>query len=210
MKNILFVGAHPDDLELMAGGTVKRVLNEGGTVHALTVSNGTWVGHDSKIFRDSNIAIKEAEEASKVLGYSVEHLNEKTLEIEYKDSIVSKILESIESIKADTIICPWIGDLHKDHSEVAKMAIAASRKIPRVLMGQANWYIAEHMFTPNIFIDISETYDDKIKALECYESVGMQRVGNKYRKLVDSLSSYYGSISSSDRAEGFITNKFTL
>ena len=65
MKNILFVGAHPDDLELMAGGTVKRVLNEGGTVHALTVSHGTWVGHDSKIFRDSNIAIKEAEEASK-------------------------------------------------------------------------------------------------------------------------------------------------
>ena len=30
IKNLLFVGAHPDDLEVMAGGTVKRVINEGG------------------------------------------------------------------------------------------------------------------------------------------------------------------------------------
>ena len=42
MKNILVIGAHPDDLEWMAGGTVANAIANGGKVHLLTLTNGTW------------------------------------------------------------------------------------------------------------------------------------------------------------------------
>jgi LmbE family N-acetylglucosaminyl deacetylase len=207
IKNLLFIGAHPDDLEVMAGGTVKRVINEGGNVHALIVSDGTWVGPNSEVYRDAELAKLEAVSASKIIGHSIDFLDEKTLEISYKDSVVVSILKCIDKIKADTIICPWVDDLHQDHSEVARMAIAASRKVPRVLMAQANWYVANGTFTPNIFFDISDTYDDKMQALECYESE-MKRTGETWRVFHDSLTRYYGLISSCERAEGFLTHKY--
>ena len=93
IKNLLFVGAHPDDLEVMAGGTVKRVINEGGNVHALIVSDGTWVGPNSEVYRDAELAKLEAVNASKIIGYSIDFLDEKTLEISYKDSIVVSIFK---------------------------------------------------------------------------------------------------------------------
>lgn len=207
IKNLLFVGAHPDDLELMAGGTVKRIINQGGKVHALTLSDGTWNGPNEEVYRDSDLAISEASKASKLLGYTVDYLDEKTLNIKYKDSIVAEILNCIDKINADTIICPWIDDLHRDHSEAGRMALAASKKVPRVLMGQVNWYVANGMFNPNIFFDISETYNAKIQALECYESE-MKRIGETWKAYLDSITKYYGLISSCKRAEGFLTHKY--
>jgi len=89
----------------------------------------------------------------------------------------------------------------------SRIAIGASRKIPRVLLGQCNWYIYKNLFTPNIFIDISETYKYKIQALKCYKSE-MNRVGTKWLDYIDSITKTYGYIASAKRAEGFIASKF--
>lgn len=214
IESVLFIGAHPDDLEFMAGGTAKRVIDEGGRVHVLTITNGSWTGPDGSVFRDGGIAIAEAEAAAKAIGYSVEHMgtsdgDERVFGISYKDATVTKILDTAQRIAADTIICPWLGDVHVDHQVVARMAIAASRRIPRVLMGQGNWYVGTQTFNPNLFVDISATYEAKMSALECYSSE-MARTGSVWLSYHDALTRYYGLIAGVERAEGFVSAKFAI
>lgn len=60
MKNVLVVGAHPDDLEWMAGGTVAKIVSDGGKVHLITLTNGTWKDASGNYYRDKDIAISEA------------------------------------------------------------------------------------------------------------------------------------------------------
>jgi N-acetylglucosamine malate deacetylase 1 len=209
MKNVLVVGAHPDDLEWMAGGTVANVIAQGGKVHLLTFTNGTWKDADGNYYRDKQVAINEATIAAKVLGYSLEHLDEPCLDVTFRDSLVVKVLEKIDKINADTIICPWIDDLHRDHEMTARIAISASRRVPRVLMGMCNWYVFRTPFNPNFFVDISETYHKKMEALECYKSE-MARIGTTWRKYHDNITSNYGLMVNTNRAEGFISYKYKL
>lgn len=209
MKNILVVGAHPDDLEWMAGGTVAKTIAEGGKVHLLTLTNGTWKDAGGNYYRDKQIAVEEANEAAKALGYSLEHLDEPCLDVGFRDEIVVKVLNRIDSIKADTIICPWIDDLHHDHEITARIAVSASRKVPRVLMGMCNWYVFRTPFNPNFFVDITGTYSKKMQALECYKSE-MSRIGDTWRKYHDNITTNYGLMVNTERAEGFITYKYKL
>lgn len=209
MKNILVVGAHPDDLEWMAGGTVANAIANGGKVHLLTLTNGTWKDANGNYYRNKQIAIDEANAAANSLGYTIEHLNEPCLDVNFRDELVVKVLSRIDYINADTIICPWIDDLHRDHEMTARIAISASRRVPRVLMGMCNWYVFRTPFNPNFFVDITNTYNKKMQALECYKSE-MNRIGSTWRKYHDNITSNYGLMVNVERAEGFITYKYKL
>ena len=209
MKNVLVVGAHPDDLEWMAGGTVAKIISEGGKVHLITLTNGTWKDASGNYYRDKDIAISEAKKAASVLGYTIEHLDEPCLDVNFRDALVVQVLNRIDKINADTIICPWIDDLHHDHEMTARIAVSASRRVPRVLMGMCNWYVFRTPFNPNFFVDISDTYSKKMAALECYESE-MKRIGGTWRKYHDNITSNYGIMVNVERAEGFISYIYRL
>ena len=47
-KNILFVGAHPDDIEIGCGGTISKHLSMGDNVYVLVLSNGEKGKHPAK------------------------------------------------------------------------------------------------------------------------------------------------------------------
>lgn len=152
MKSVLVIGAHPDDLECMAGGTVARIVIDGGDVHFITLTKGSWRAPDGKVYREYGIGITEMQNAAKILGYTFESYDYPGLDLTFKDSIVVQILKRCNEMKADTIICPWFDDLHPDHAVAAHIAQSASRKIPRVLMGQVNWYISKNYFSPNFLL----------------------------------------------------------
>jgi LmbE family N-acetylglucosaminyl deacetylase len=158
--------------------------------------------------REKAAALAEERAAAKVLGYSVENLEYQALALEFKDQMVVDTLKRIQELKIDTIICPWERDSNHDHEIVARIAFAASRKVSRVLMGQINYYLRE-VFTPNIFVDISNTFDQKIQSLECYESQ-WSRQGTDWHEFLDVTSRYYGKMIGVKRAEGFVTSKFLL
>ncbi len=207
MKNVLVVGAHPDDLEWMAGGTCAKMLRAGGKVHLLTLTNGTWRDASGKRHRAEDVALSEARAAADMLGYTVEHLDEPCMDLNFRDALVVKILSCIEKVNADTVICPWIDDLHRDHEITARLVISASRRVPRVLMGQCNWYVFRKTFTPNFFVDITETYALKMKALQCYQTE-MKRSGVVWSNYIDNTTANYGLIVGTERAEGFVSYKF--
>ncbi len=204
--NILCVIAHPDDLEIMAGGTLAKWINEGHKVYALTFTDGVWTSPDEIVMRDRKEALFEEKNAADLLGYAVENLQYEAMHMKFQDRHVCEVLERIDRFKIDTIICPWEKDLHHDHEVVSRIAISASRRVSRVLMGQINYYLRDS-FTPNLFVDITSTWSKKIESLKCFKSQ-WDRQGYEWSQFLDEITHHYGRMIGVERAEGFITRKF--
>lgn len=204
-RSVLCVIAHPDDLELMAGGTVAKWIGDGHSVHVLTISDGVWTAPSSTLMRDSVAAWREEKAAANLLGFTVENLGYPAMDLKFEDKLVVEVLRRIEDRKVDTLICPWERDLHHDHEIVSRITMSASRRVPRVLMGQINYYLRE-VFTPNVFVDITETWEQKISALECYVTQ-WERAGKDWYAFLDETTRYYGRMVGVERAEGFVSRK---
>lgn len=208
MKNILVVIAHPDDLELMAGGSVIKWLAEGKNVYVITFTHGSWVSPEGKIVRTIEESLLEEELAANFIGYKCENLKQETLHLSYKDEYVVEVLNRISKFNIDTLVCPYKGDLHQDHEVISRITLSASRRVPNLLMGQINYYMRE-FFTPNIFVDITDTWDKKIEAIKLYKGQ-WERTGSEWIEFLDATSKYYGKIIGVERAEGFYSPKIIL
>lgn len=205
--NILVMNAHPDDLELMAGGSVARWNREGHQIHAITVSAGGWID-PAGTSHPRETAIADEQRAADKLGYAVENLNEPAMDMKHEDRLVRIVLDRIQRYQIDTLVCPYEGDIHHDHEVLSRIALSASRRVPRVLMGQINWYL-RRPFTPNIFVDITDTWDLKIAALKCYHEE-WRRAGEKWISWLDESSRIWGRMMGVQRAEGFVSQKYLL
>ena len=203
---ILCLIAHPDDLELMAGGSIAKWIIEGHKVHVLTFTDGVWTNHGGVLMRNSEDALSEEQNAAKYLNYSVENLKYPAMNLKFEDNHVCEVLERIEKLEIDTILCSLGNGSHHDHEVVSRIAISASRRVPRILMGQINSYVRD-FFTPNIFVDITSTWTKKIDALKCFKSQWI-RAGDDWYNFLDETSRYYGRICGVERAEGFVSKKF--
>lgn len=207
-QKILCVIAHPDDLELMAGGSIARWIQDGASVSVLTFTNGVWRSPEGKLMRNPTDALDEEKAAAECVGYSVENLQFPAMDLEFKDSYVLEVLKRIEKNRPDTLLCPWSNDLHHDHEVVSRITFSASRRVPRLMMGQINYYLKD-FFVPNLFVDISDTWDKKIDALKCF-SGQWERAGSDWYEYLDLTTRYYGKIAGVKRAEGFISGKYLI
>lgn len=209
MKNILAVVAHPDDLEIMAGGAVIKFLREGKHVHVLVLTDGSWLSPDGVKVRSREDVDKEVQSVVNFMKYDTyEILSEETLNLQFKDSLVCEVLSRIKKYDIDTLICPWENDTHRDHRIANEIATSASRRVPNFLVGQINYYIKES-FTPNFYVDISDVWDEKIKCVSKFESQ-WQRSETDWTEFMDIVSRYNGKVVGCYRAEGFIVRKLLI
>lgn len=207
-QSVICVVAHPDDLELMAGGTIASWIASGSRVNVLSLSDGSWVAPDGKLMRDQQEAFDEENAAAQFLGYQVENLGLPAMNLRYEDRLVVEVLRRVDTYRPDLLICPWERDSHHDHEIASRIAMAASRRIPCILMGQINYYLRD-IFTPNMFVDITNTWEKKLHSLECYAKQ-WERAGQDWFEYLDITTRYYGKMIGVKRAEGFVTRKFLL
>ncbi len=205
-KNILCLAAHPDDIELMAGGSIPKWIKQGHSVRALTFTDGLWRSPEGVVMRNAKEALSEEKKSADYLGYKGENLGFAAMELQFSDKLVCEALCRVKKYKIDTIVCPWEKDIHHDHEVVARIALSAGRRVPHILMGQINYYLRE-FFTPNIFVDITPYWQRKINALKCFKSE-WKRQGKEWHEFIDASSLYYGKICGVGRAEGFVSRKF--
>lgn len=201
--NILFVGAHHDDLELSCGASVKRWSDAGHQVDCAILTNSSWITPDGTKMGDAEESIREATEASEILGYNLFSLNlSDDFKLCYEDKHVVTLLNLMSTRKTNLLIIPSHTDAHPMHSVTHQIAMAASRKIPRVLAVQISWNASHDLFHPVFFMDISNTLDAKLEALQCYQRE-WARTGVDWQKFVNSSAQLYGLRSNCSLAEGF-------
>lgn len=209
IKNILAVVAHPDDLEMMAGGFLLKMKDCGCSVHVLILTNGTWTTPDGVQMRDVHVIDKILDNVKSFMGYeSLRRLDIPAQSLSFCDELVCEILKSIKQHKIDTIVTTWDQDVDNDHKIVADVVMAASKLVPRVIMSQVNYYI-NHFFVPNLFVDITDYWDKKLCAMSKYTDE-WDRQGDNWTEFMDISSRYYGKAVNVHRAEGFIARKYLI
>lgn len=159
---ILAVGAHPDDVELGAGGTLAKHAKRGDKIHILVMSSGERGGSASQ-------RTKEAKQAARILGVSkIDVHNLPDAEVTDKVETVMKIENVINQIHPQRVYIHSSKDTHQDHRYTAFASISAARYVPEILAYESP--LAFPSFNPQVFTDITDTLQTKIKALMTYKS----------------------------------------
>lgn len=218
--NILAIGCHPDDLEIGCGGTLAAYAAKGHTVIMCHVANGN-MGH-AEIMPDelNRIRTKEAEDAGKILGAKeVISLDVPDLYPNYhQDEVRKELTRIIRYAKPDFIIAHDPQDYMQDHREAGTLAFDTSFSSSIVHYAQGDhtygdivpiYYmdtLAGINFIPTMYVDITDTIDRKLEALNCHQSQIRWMADHDHIDFLDfvrTCSKYRGLQSNCGFAEGF-------
>lgn len=177
--NILAIGAHFDDVELGCGGSIIKHALKGEKVYIYIATHSGYTSQAKLTIRNKRIAYEEGKKAAKILGAQLICGNFETLRLEFTEELNSELLRIIEGKKIDLIYTHWIGDIHHDHSSLAKTTLHAGRHVKRLLMYRSNWYHSTIDFKNNFYVDITNVWQIKEKAIMAHKSE-YNRVGKKW------------------------------
>jgi len=216
MTNVLVVAAHPDDETLGCGGTLLRHVDEGDSVHWLIATAMTpETGHTSaEIDRRS----KEIDTVAKKYKFaSVNQLGFDTagLDVQSRKRIIENLLGQVEKIKPHSLYLPFPGDVHSDHQVVFECAMAAVKKFRTPYIGKIMTceILSEtefgmdpsHLpFRPNLFVDISDFLEEKIRIMNTYEGETGNFPFPRSEQAIRSLAAFRGVQCASTYAEAFM------
>ncbi len=120
--NIVIFGAHPDDAEVYAGGTMLRWVDAGCRVHVVSLTNGD-IGHYAQC--GSELAVRRARESALAAergGYTTQTLHHHDGELMPSLELRREIVRLIREHRADVVLAHRPCDYHPDH-RYASMAV---------------------------------------------------------------------------------------
>ncbi len=184
-KKILIIAAHPDDEILGCGGTVARLTKEGYQAYTLILGEGI-TSRDKT--RERDLREKEIEilkmntsKANKIIGvkevFLLDFPDNRFDSVDFLD-IVKKIESIKNKVKPHIVFTHSKWDLNIDHQITYQAVITAFRPLPGEVareifsfevLSSTEWNYPQKFF-PNIYFDISETIDIKLKAMQEYTS----------------------------------------
>jgi len=182
--NVVVIGAHPDDCDVDAGGTAALFAKAGHNVLFVSVTNGD-AGHFEKGGGElAKIRMAEAQEAGKRVGVKYVVLDHHDGELMPTLDIRLEIIRLIRNWNADIVIGPRPNDYHPDHRNTAVLIQDAAylvivpniapdtpplKKNP-VFLYTEDRFKKPNPFQPDIAVDITETFNQKIYGMAAHES----------------------------------------
>jgi len=173
---ILAVAAHYDDLELSCGGTLAKFVKEGHEVFVNIVTASDYTNYDGSVCRNKYNSEKEGIEGLKTLGikeFKINCLGFETKKVPFSVELIERINRAIDSIKPDLIITNHMySESHQDHLNTASSVMAASRYCGSIWAFETLYpsKLSSVPFRPQKYVDISNTFDIKIKSLKAHAS----------------------------------------
>lgn len=220
--DILAIGAHPDDMELICGGTLVRANMLGRATGILDLAAGEMASRGTPDLRS-----KEAAKAAKVMGVSVrENLGFPDGGIQNTPDTRAKVAVVIRRLKPKIVITHSQHGRHPDHPTVAQLVrdacfVAGLKKIApefaphRPLKVIHALSFREDNQKPTFVVDITESFEKKIEAIGCYASQFGDAVqagevypnGEPLNDLIRHHAAHYGSLIRCRYGEPFYTTE---
>ena len=193
----MFIGAHPDDIEPQAGGTIAKLARDGHDVLiVLVVNTGGEI---------SNIRKNESINAAKILGAKIKHLDLVQIDFIFGRKVIQEIDKVIADFNPDQIFTCWEYDSHQDHQIVSKSVLAACRKnninllfYEPIIPGG----LTAHGFESNYYVDITDTINEKIMSVKAHESQ-LLKYGDDWVEAVYGRAKMWGFQINTAYAEAF-------
>ncbi len=227
--DILAFGAHPDDVELGAGGTIVKEVALGRKVGIIDLTRGELGTRGSADQRD-----QESADSSVILGIEFRS------NLAFRDGFFKndefhqlEVIKQIRFYKPEIIICNAISDRHIDHGKgselISQSSFLAGLSKIETFWGneekcQEPWrpkavyhYIQDRYIKPDFVIDISEVIEQKMNAIKAYKTQFFNPKSNepetaisseKFLEFLIGRSIEFGRPAGYDYAEGFTVERF--
>ena len=209
--DLLAIMAHPDDAELLCGGTLARASSQGRSVGILDLTGG-----ESGSFGDAGTRAREAQAAAKVLGVT----QRRTAglpdgQLENTPDARAVVAGIIREMKPRAVILHWPEARHPDHRAACELArdacfiagvrnaagVAGEAHRPSKLLYSLTYQ--ESNVKPSFVVDISEFMDRKLEAIAAFHSQFADKVSlgdvmpggtRPIREQILAYSAFYGSL----------------
>src|SRR3954468_15504915 len=220
--DVLAIAAHPDDMELICGGTLIRANALGRSTGILDLAAGEMASKGTPELR-----AKEAGKAAKVMGVSVrESLGMPDGGIRNTPETRAQVAVVIRRLQPKIVITHSLDGRHPDHPVVAQLVrdacfVAGLKKIEPTLAPHRPLKVLhalsyrEDNQKPTFVVDISDAFEKKLEAIGCYESQFGDAVqagevypnGEPLRDLIRHHAAHYGSLIRCRYGEPFYTTE---
>jgi N-acetylglucosamine malate deacetylase 1 len=226
--DILAIGAHPDDVELSCSGTLINEIKQGKKVGIVDLTQGELGTRGTVETRYT-----EAANAAMIMGVQVrENLKMRDGFFQNDEAHQLKLITAIRKYQPSIVIGNVLHDRHPDHGKGGKLiadscflsGLAKIETLDEAGNKQERWrpsyvlhYIQDWYHEPDLLIDISEVFDQRMQAIAAYTTQFKAADNSAEPQTYISTPDFFDSIVARARmfgkrigvkyAEGFICEK---
>ena len=192
MRALVFA-AHPDDEVIAVGGTIRKLANAGAEIRLVHFSDGAE-GYTTLEEKHTIVDLRRQEtgQVCAILGigsYTNLHLQDWNLQV--GNSTYHAVIREIRTFKPDIVFTHTRADYH-DHMTVHDVVTDGWFHAPlpcAMDLGPVWKYVPLYEFevrqpisAPSLIVDVSDTFDAKVKAMQCYGSQ-LEHVGSIFQMM---------------------------
>ncbi|MBN1800208.1 MAG: PIG-L family deacetylase [Candidatus Lokiarchaeota archaeon] len=213
--NILFIGAHPDDIELGCGGSICYFLKKKHEVFCYHLTSGVYSNIYGEVVRTFEEIIAATNKSLGVLGVKKENISFTEVpatELKVNKEMISGLQKFIIDHDINMIFThPNPDTYHQDHRAAHNIAMASARRyVNNILLFEIIFNFASGLMIPNYYINISKFIEKKQQSIRHHEIEFNKFGGEKWIDSITSLAKYRGTQAEVDYAEAFYVMKYLL
>lgn len=219
--DLLFFGAHPDDIELAAGGTIARATDDGLRAGLIDLTRGELGTRGTPAIRK-----REAQAAAKALGASFRD------QLDFGDGQLRngreqelEVIEIIRRTKPRLLFAPYPDDRHPDHTRSGQLITdawfyAGLRQLktrsaahrPQAVI----YYLQNYLYPPTFIVDTTATWKKKMASIAAYKSQFHDPKSKEPRtfisepaflEMIDARGRHFGVLIGARYGEAFVTKQ---
>lgn len=212
--NVLIIAPHRDDEILGVGGTILKRKASGDRVCVCIVTSKSAKGYEdyTSIVEEERKLSHQFCRIDQYVGLPFEPV---ILETYPRSDINNALLEVIVSEKPEEVYIPFWGDMQKDHRITVDAAMVALRSkynhpVRKILAYETlsetgiNLPNTENAFIPNVYENITDYIEGKLKALSYYKSQIQDFPDLRSPMAVEALAKFRGATINVKAAEAFM------
>lgn len=219
--DLLFFGAHPDDVELAAGGMVARAVRDGLRVGMIDLTRGEMGTRGTAATRQ-----REARAAAKILGAKFREqldFGDGNLRTGREEEL--ELIELLRRTRPKLVFAPYPDDRHPDHTRTGRLVTEASfyaglraRKTASVAHRPQTviYYLQNYMLPPSFVADVTASWKTKMRAIHAFKSQWHDPKSKEPRtfisnpeflEMIEARGRHFGVLIGATYGEAFVTKQ---
>jgi len=215
--DILAFGAHPDDVELFAGGTMLKMATLGHTTGVVDMTKGE-LGTRGTVARRKI----EARKAAKVLGLNMrENLGLPDGNVQVTPSARLKVIRVLRKYRPLIVLTHYWDDNHPDHAHTSRLVTEAVHHsgLAKIDTGQDRYRPKNLLYfklpthvMPGFIVDVSDYEQQRLSAIQSYGSQLFDPSSREpstklshpdFLTRIECIHSFYGTLIGKKKGEAF-------
>ncbi len=219
--DLIFFGAHPDDIELSCGGTIVKAVKDGLRVGIIELTRGELGTRGTPKVRR-----REALKAAGILGARFRE------QLDFGDGNMRtgrdeelQIIEIVRRCRPHLVFSMWPDDRHPDHIRTGKLVAEASfysglraleTGLPAHRPQATIYYPQNYLVTPSFVVDVTKTWKTKMRAISAFKSQFYDPkskepptfiADKKFLGMIEARGRHFGALIGVEYGEAFMTKQ---